>query len=273
MPEFPVPQVTHQATRPGEPDDETARSARPAGHHGPDVRGDGRRGRARLGRGLRRGDHPRVLRPAELAAGGERRAGPHGRRRRSALTAAAGHDRSAPRHGDAADVPLDRLDRAAVAVTGTYLEPAARWSAGGRPAAGQLRRGHPGSGRPVLALVRPTHPVTVSARPCRSATRSPRSTAAGAGDRGGRHRLRRARHHRPGAHLRQPARPGPRGARRRPGREAPRGHLAHRGQPVATYGYSQGGGASAAAAELQPRYAPDVSSSESTPAPRPPTCR
>ncbi len=41
--------------------------------------------------------------------------------------------------------------------------------------------------------------------------------------------------------------------------------------PVGLYGYSQGGGAVAAAAELQPSYAPDVPWPAPTPGHRPPT--
>lgn len=146
-----------------------------------------------------------------------------------------------------------------VAVTGTYLEPTAAWSAGGARPLVSLAEGTQGQGDQCSPSYGLTHPVTVTPSTVQVSYEIPfiyqllskgiavvvtDYVGLGTTDRlhtyvnrldEGRAVLdaARAAKHLAGTSLTAASR-------------------------VATYGYSQGGGASASAAELQPTYAPDV---------------
>ncbi len=139
---------------------------------------------------------------------------------------------SAPIPGTATKImyrSTDELGRP-VAVTGSPHRAVRAVGRGRSAPAGRLRRGHPGPGRRLRAVEDPGVAAPRRAGPDRARLRAAQHlrTAPARRRRGG-HRLRRARHDRPGAHLHQPPGPGPRRPRRRPRRDAGAGHVGHPG--------------------------------------------
>ena len=148
---------------------------------------------------------------------------------------------------------------AAVAVTGAYLEPAAAWTGGGPRPLVSYAEGTQGQGDQCSPSYGLSHPLTVTAQSQQVSYEIPfidgwlaRGVAVVVTDYvglGTTDRLHTYVNRVDQAHAVLDA---ARAAKRLPGTSLTAA------SPGGTYGYSQGGGASAAAAELAPVYAPDV---------------
>lgn len=146
-----------------------------------------------------------------------------------------------------------------VAVTGTYLEPTAAWAAGGARPLVSLAEGTQGQGDQCSPSYGLSHPLVVTPQTLQVSYEIPfiyqllsKGIAVVVTDYvglGTTDRLHTYVNRLDEGHAVLDA---ARAAKRLAGTSLTSG------SKVATYGYSQGGGASAAAAELQPAYAPDV---------------
>ncbi|MDI1458089.1 lipase family protein [Streptomyces sp. ATE26] len=146
-----------------------------------------------------------------------------------------------------------------VAVTGAYIEPAAAWKHGGARPLVAVAPGTMGQGDQCAASLGLEHPLSVNARTLsvgyedlaiyRLLARGVAVVVTDYAGLGATDRLHTYVNRLDGGHAVLDA---VRAARNLPGTSVTAA------SPVGLYGYSQGGGATASAAELQPAYAPDV---------------
>ncbi|MGW4440820.1 lipase family protein [Streptomyces sp. NPDC004596] len=146
-----------------------------------------------------------------------------------------------------------------VAVTGAYIEPAAAWKHGGPRPLVALAPGTMGQGDQCAASLGLEHPLSVNARTLsvgyedlaiyRLLARGVAVVVTDYAGLGATDRLHTYVNRLDGGHAVLDA---VRAARNLPGTSVTAA------SPVGLYGYSEGGGATASAAELQPAYAPDV---------------
>ncbi|MGW5328449.1 lipase family protein [Streptomyces sp. NPDC004014] len=146
-----------------------------------------------------------------------------------------------------------------VAVTGAYIEPAAAWRHGGARPLVAVAPGTMGQGDQCAASLGLEHPLSVNARTLsvgyedlaiyRLLARGVAVVVTDYAGLGATDRLHTYVNRLDGGHAVLDA---VRAARNLPGTSVTAA------SPVGLYGYSQGGGATASAAELQPAYAPDV---------------
>ncbi|MFF8953548.1 lipase family protein [Streptomyces sp. NPDC014940] len=146
-----------------------------------------------------------------------------------------------------------------VAVTGAYIEPAAAWKHGGARPLVAVAPGTMGQGDQCAASLGLEHPLSVNARTLsvgyedlaiyRLLARGVAVVVTDYAGLGATDRLHTYVNRLDGGHAVLDA---VRAARNLPGTSVTTA------SPVGLYGYSQGGGATASAAELQPAYAPDV---------------
>ncbi len=147
----------------------------------------------------------------------------------------------------------------AVAVTGTYLEPTATWAAGGARPLVSLAEGTQGQGDQCSPSYGLTHPLTVTPSTVQLSYEIPfiyellaKGIAVVVTDYVGLGTTDRLHTYVNRLDEGRAVLDAARAARKLPGTSLTAA------SKVATYGYSQGGGASASAAELQHSYAPDV---------------